>query len=344
MKCYRCGERIEMPDDDETRKRLAAAEADAKSAWALVKDLQDTISDDAETKEAWAEVEELRAELRRYEPSDAVMYQWLEKRTVINEAAELLEAIKTDADNAVAAGLVSRMTEDTEGKVAAWLERHRNSWNINPRPIPEPDATIRALHTVIDEGRQLFDRAWQEDNETLERSTISHDTWAAIDEWRQRVLVKEARETVSGEVAKLQAEIDNSNVLLDAKRVERIKELPQRDIGLEILDGVREMTAAEHASYLAWIETLIVSEPKEGSAQAKVLAKLAERVEQYERNHYPIQSTDPDDDRAEAQYIRALEAENAEAVRLFEGILKAAGEHNAPWDDVDQWLTRNRKG
>ena len=216
MKCYRCGERIDMPVDPEVlaelRESLRLAKAEAEKA------NEEALEAATESAEAWERVEELRAELRRYEPSDGIMYEMLEKRTVINEAAALFERAAAENHRHPPDDNVSL---DTWEAIEKWLERHRNSWTANTRPIPEPEATIRALHSVIDEARRLFDWIWDEHDNTGE---LGHETWARIDEWRQRVLVKEARETISGEEAKLIAVIDNCDAL-DAKRVERIKEL-----------------------------------------------------------------------------------------------------------------------
>lgn len=138
-------------------------------------------------------VDQLRAELRRYEPSDAIMYTLADRGGLIDEAAGLLrDGYRVDA------------TADWKAfnaRVDAWLERAKLRPALTA-PIPEPHKTILGLHTVIDEARRLFDKAW-DDDEKNRITSIEPDTWTAIDEWRNRVLVQQAREAVSGELAEL---------------------------------------------------------------------------------------------------------------------------------------------
>jgi hypothetical protein len=68
------------------------------------------------------EIQQLKAELRQYQPSDGMMYKLLGLNDVIREAAELLQFIVADGNNAVEAGLVSPMTEHVEGQIDAWLK------------------------------------------------------------------------------------------------------------------------------------------------------------------------------------------------------------------------------
>lgn len=175
MKCYRCGE--ENPPGDV----LVKLRDEAKHAAAELDEDED-------------EIEKLRAELRRYEPSDAMMHRLLDMQTRLDDAAGLLERWQPTVEGV---GLPDDYSQAnlaalSEG-VTAWLERHRSRSRLT-RGLHDEDRTL-ALHTVIDEGRRLFDKVCDQD---ANRATVGEDTWEAIDEWRNRVLVQQARETVSG--------------------------------------------------------------------------------------------------------------------------------------------------
>lgn len=201
MKCYRCGET--SPEPSPTREELATAlqatQAELVKALAAgpggtrYEDVDEAKAEAARANEELADaeeqVEQLRAELRRYEPSDGMMYKLSGMQGRLDEAADIF----------LSWGLVGhdRVLE----RKAAWLERHRTSI-VPPQPL-EPQKTILALHTVIDEARRLFDAMVAEDQAGPTPGMITSTTWAAVDAWRTKVLVQEARETVSGEVKEL---------------------------------------------------------------------------------------------------------------------------------------------
>lgn len=208
MKCYYCGKadctEHPLPDCEAvpiTEKELDMAELEATAkkaneealeALGRVKELEESLADADELNAV------LRAELRRYEPSDGVMYRLHDYHEHAKEAATLLErasALEDQADQ-------QRFFDD----VAVWLVRQKYRFTKSPvYPLPEPHKTILALHTVIDEARRLFDdisekRVYASAAEALRDS----DAWVAkVDAWRQKVLVHEAREKLAEPYATL---------------------------------------------------------------------------------------------------------------------------------------------
>lgn len=320
---------IAPPTETELQEALALAQAEAQKA------TEELLEQSEELTETHELVDQLRGELRRYEPSDGIMYTLLEKRCVINDAAALLERVDSWGNGSTTFPGV--LLEE----IRAWRDRHRNDWSKNlPRPIPEPERTILALHTVIDEGRRLMDRAWDEDNAVstwddwtgLKQRGITPDTWAAIDEWRQRVLVQAARETVSGEVAKMIAVINNCDEL-DARRVQHIKGLEAERTAL--IESCKRL--AERQYHCPKCETVAPD------ALAQAHAALVDS-----NCRLAIQNAELHGQLGAGQYGLALDVER-EKVKLLVGAVKDAAalmtasfQETEGGDEFGQWRERKK--
>lgn len=200
MKCYRCGE--ESPEPVPTREELARELLDSTARLVMLKEQRrdgvcqlKCIACGAETdivagpreltdeinilrddlKEAEERIEELRGELRRYEPSDGLMYKIDAMQGQLDEAARLLTSPHI------------KVGSEEMGNVDAWRERHKRSIVLAKAPV---DHEHLRLHTTIDEARRLFDRLRHDPPVPAASEQLGKD----IDEWRNRVLVKEARE------------------------------------------------------------------------------------------------------------------------------------------------------
>lgn len=209
MKCYYCGKadctEHPLPDCEAvpiTEKELDMAELEATAkkaneealeALGRVKELEESLADADELNAV------LRAELRRYEPSDGVMYRLHDYHQHVQGAATLLHGwLAARANTGVPPALESQ-THD-------WLRTQSQLCMRSPiYPLPSTHGIILALHTVIDEARRLFDdisekRVYASAAEALRDS----DAWVAkVDAWRQKVLVHEAREKLAEPYATL---------------------------------------------------------------------------------------------------------------------------------------------
>lgn len=150
---------------------------------------------EAERDEAYEQCHQLRAELRRYEPSDAVMYRLHDYHEQSQGAATLLRCVLDALDGEQVVPEAWRKQADE------WLTRHRTRFAKSPvYPLKDPDATVLALHTVIDEARRIMDRLWDFDQQQQANEDIA-GIWKDLDAWRQKVLVHEGRERIVGEIA-----------------------------------------------------------------------------------------------------------------------------------------------
>lgn len=165
-------------------------------------------------------IEELRGELRRYEPSDAMMYKLLEMQGRIDEAAALFK------DILVAAGEHNAPWDDVD----KWLDRHRTAIVPVGQPL-EPHATILALHTTIDEGRRIMDRVWTIIGHAPVNETEADEyaaTIAALDAWRNKVLTEQGREyakTVADYCAKTVVDAVEYQLMAEVQELREVAEL-----------------------------------------------------------------------------------------------------------------------
>lgn len=126
---------------------------------------------------------------------------------------------------------------------------HDDHWLFQHEPVKALRAQLLALHTVIDEGRRIMDRAVADD-EPRQITGFTDETRDAIDEWRNRVLVKAARERVSGELAACEQHV-------------RILEEPRNEYGLALAveqEKVKLLLGAIDKA-ITWLVTVKADQP-----------------------------------------------------------------------------------
>jgi hypothetical protein len=159
----------------------------------------------------------LKGELRAYEPSDATMYRLHDYHAHCQAASTLLHCLLAAAGTATVPDALVTQTH-------AWLELQSKRFTKSPvYPLPEPQMTVLALRTVIDEARRLFDEylgIGEKPSATVMLATLG--AWQhKVEAWRDKVLVKETREALAEPYAtlnqRLQEAID-ANVRLSVER------------------------------------------------------------------------------------------------------------------------------
>lgn len=117
------------------------------------------------------QVAELKADLRRFEPSDGMMYRLLEYTTRLQEADDLLTDLRPWVAKSFGDGLLEVMA-----RVDAWHQRHLAGEGAKL-------AVTRWYQVIVDAAELL----------TQAQNTVIHAPWPEITEWLARPVVALAR-------------------------------------------------------------------------------------------------------------------------------------------------------